>query len=84
MWVLAGLMGLAAVIYLGDWVVWKARGSRVRPVTVTRFVVAPLKGGKEEYYADGTDQVDCSVSLFGQGGDQPCWQLEKNRVVFER
>lgn len=76
-----------AVVYLGDLAVWTVRarmGSGMGKVTVSRFVVASLKGNKEEYYFDGTGQVDCSRSLFPQAGNGACWWLERHSVVYER
>jgi hypothetical protein len=51
---------------------------------VSRFVVAPLKGNKEEYYFDGTAMVDCSRSLFPQAGSGACWWVKRHPVVYER
>ncbi len=86
-WVLAGMAG----IYALDWAVWQVRvlaGGGTRVMTVGRFVVAPLKGGKEEYYPDGKVEVQCSVSLlpegFPQAGSSPCWWVVRHPVVFER
>jgi len=84
---LLGLFLTTAAVYLGDWAVWRirvARGGGIGTITVTRFVVAPLKGNKEEYYADGTEDTSCSQSLFPQGGVEPCWWLDRHRYVFER
>jgi hypothetical protein len=53
-------------------------------VQVERIVVAPLKGNKEEYYPDGSEQADCSKSLFPQAGSGTCWWLEGHRTVEER
>jgi hypothetical protein len=53
-------------------------------ITVDRFVVAELKGNKEEYYSDGSGVVDCSKSLFPEAGSGPCWWLARHREVFER
>ncbi len=90
-WILAralvGLVVAAAVVYLGDWAVWRVRvalGGGMGTVEVSRFVVASLKGNKEEYYPDGSATVDCSRSLFPQAGSGACWWLERHRVVFER
>ena len=84
------LLGLAvalAFFYFGDMAVWGVRaklGGGMGKVTVSRFVVAPLKGNKEEYYFDGTAEVACSRSIFPQAGSGACWWLNRHRVVFER
>jgi hypothetical protein len=82
-----GLAVAAALLYLGDWAVWRARvafGGGMGKATVSRLVVAPLKGGKEEYYYDGTSVVACSRSIFPQSGNGACWWLARNPVDFER
>ncbi|RXH55190.1 hypothetical protein [Granulicella sibirica] len=84
---LLSLAVAAAVLYLGDWAVWRAKfrhGEGMSTVQVTRTVVAPLKGNKEEYYADGTADVRCSRSLFPQDGSDACWWLRRHREVVER
>jgi hypothetical protein len=85
--VLLGLFLVAVAVYLGDWAVWRVRagtGGGMGKATVSRFVVAPLKGNKEEYYYQGTAEVDCSQSLFPQAGSGACWWLKRNSVVWER
>jgi hypothetical protein len=84
------LMGCVAVYGL-DWALWQVRmlaGGGYRVVSVDRFVVAPLKGGKEEYYPDGRTDVRCTVSLLPEGvpqvGGQPCWWVQRHPIVFER
>jgi len=82
-----GLVALAVAVYMVDWAVWRvrvARGGGMGSVTVGRVVVAPLKGGKEEYYPDGSADVACSRSLFPQGGGEACWWVARNPVVYER
>ena len=82
-----GLVVLLLLTYAGDWLLWRvgvARGTGMGSVQVTRMVVAPLKGSREEYYMDGTEDMPCSHSLLPQGGNQACWWLTKHRVVFER
>ena len=87
-----GKLLLAAVValaltYVVDFAVWRARvaaGGGMGTVQVERIVVAPLKGNKEEYYPDGSAQVDCSLSLFPQSGSGACWWLQRHRTVEER
>jgi hypothetical protein len=64
--------------YSGDWAIYKLRGSPQSSVTVNRFVTIPLKGNKSELDYLGTSDVSCSVSLFPQSGQSPCWQLRRN------
>jgi hypothetical protein len=82
-----GLVLALSFVYLGDWAVWRirvARGGGMGVASVSRIVVAPLKGGKEEYYWDGTADVACSRSIFPQAGSGACWWLARHATVFER
>jgi hypothetical protein len=74
-----GLVVTFIVVYCGDWAVFKLRGSPQASVTVNRYLTVPLKGNKEEYDYLGSLDVPCSVSLFSQGGQSPCWQLRRNQ-----
>ncbi len=87
LWVVAA----CAAVWVADWAVWQVRvlaGGGVASVRVSRFVVAPLKGGKEEYYPDGASDVPCSQSMLPEGfpqvGMMPCWWVRRNPVLFER
>ena len=76
---MVALLAAAFVVtYAGDWAVFKLRGSPQSRVTVNQFVTIPLKGNKQEFYYLGTSDVPCSVSLFSQTGQSPCWQLRRN------
>jgi len=74
------LVAAFVTLYLGDWAVYKMRGSPQGSVAVSRTLVVPLKGNKSEYDYLGTSDVPCSVSLFSQDGKSPCWQLRRNRT----
>jgi hypothetical protein len=67
-----------AVVYLGDWAVYKLRGSPQSKVTVNRYVPIPLKGRKTEFDYLGTLDVPCAVALFSQAGESACWELRRN------
>ncbi len=67
-----------------DWAIWKLRGGPIGAVTVTRTVVAPLKGNREEYYPDGTETLPCSRSVLPWGGAGACWRMERQRTILER
>jgi hypothetical protein len=74
----AGLLAACIVLYGGDTVVYKLRGSPTDQVTVNQYQTIPLKGHKIEYDYIGTESVTCSVSLFPQAGQQACWRLRRN------
>lgn len=85
--ILLGLLFTAALLYVGDWGIWRARvaaGGGMGKAAVSLIEVAPLKGHKEEYYWDGTAEVDCSRSLFPQAGAGACWWLAGHNVVYQR
>ena len=82
-----GLLGALAVLYVGDWTVWRARvaiGGGMGTVSVGDVIVTPLKGNKEEYDWGGTTAVDCSKSIFPQAGGGACWWLRRHPVVYDR
>ena len=66
------------VSFLGDWEVFRLRGGPLSKVTVDRYLTIPLKGNKQEFDYLGTMEVPCSVSLFPQAGQSPCWQVRRN------
>lgn len=76
------LVLLAVGGYIGDWAVYKLRGSPNAHVTVSHFVSAPLKNNKEEIDYTGSEDVLCAITLFPQDGHSPCWYLRshKNQV----
>jgi hypothetical protein len=76
--VLVVLAAAFVMLYAGDWAIYKLRGSPRSRVTVNRYVTIPLKGNKQEFDYLGTIDVPCSVSLFSQAGQTPCWQLRRN------
>ncbi len=75
---------VVVLLWPADWAVWRVAGSPMANLEVTRFVVAPLKGGKEEYYQDGTERVDCSRSTLPEAGQGACWWVERHRVAYDR
>jgi hypothetical protein len=66
------------LLYVGDWAVFRLRGSPQGSVTVNRTLSVPLKGNKTEVDYLGTSNEPCSVSLFPQSGESTCWQLRRN------
>ena len=87
LWVLIA----AASVWAADWFIWQGRmlaGNGYGSVTVDRFVVAPLKNHKEEYYPDGSVEIRCTRSLLPQGipqaGGKPCWWVQRHPVDYDR
>ena len=85
-WIFRAFVSMATcflITYAGDWTVYHLRGKPTATVTVNRYMGVPLKGQKEEYDYLGTFTVPCSVSLFPQGGNDPCWHLRKHPDQWE-
>jgi hypothetical protein len=82
----AVLCAVAAAVlsYPADWAVWHMRGAPMGSVLVDRYTVATLKGGKEEWYVDGTANVDCSASLFQEAGSGACWWVRRHAEIVTR
>jgi hypothetical protein len=80
-WLQRGLLTLVVgfiAVYGGDWALYQMRGSPTSTVTVNQMMTVPLKGNKTEYDYVGSSEVTCSVSLFPQSGQSPCWRLRRN------
>jgi hypothetical protein len=80
------LIGLVALVYVGDWVnmqVRVSRGTAFGSVEVNQFLATPLKGNKVEYDLMGTVQQTCSRSVFPQQGNEACWWLERHKSQWE-
>ena len=80
-WIFRAFVSMAAcflVTYAGDWTIFHLRGSPTATATINRYMGVPLKGQKEEYDFLGTVTIPCSVSLFPQGGNDPCWRLRQH------
>ena len=89
--VLWGLLIVAVIFCVGDFVAWRLRtahGNGTDSVEVRRVTVSTLKGNKEEYYSDGSDTLTCTVSTLpmpaADGFSTPCWWLRGHRQVITR
>ena len=81
-----GVLLAAALLYLVDFAVWRTRvaaGGGIGSVVVDLYTVADLKGGKEDYYANGTVSMPCSKSIYPLAGNKPCWWLARHREVVQ-
>jgi hypothetical protein len=81
------LLLVAAIAYLVDYAIWRTRvgrGGGMGQVEVELFTVAELKGSKEDFYSNGTAMIDCSKSLYPQGGNQACWWLQRHPSQVQR
>ena len=77
-WIVVALFAATVATYAGDWLVFNLRHSPASKVTVSHFLSAPLKNNKQELDYLGSEDVPCSLSLFPQGGHNPCWYLRRH------
>lgn len=71
-WPLA-VLALAA-LYVGDWLVLRARGAAGREkVSVRTYYAVPAKGNKVDFMPGETVSDDCVRSLFPHDGADACW-----------
>lgn len=78
------ILGTAALTYLGDYAIFSLRGQPQDQIIVTRYMAAPLKDNKTEYYYEGTGPMACAKALFPQNGWTPCWYLRRHRLYAEK
>lgn len=84
--ILLVLVGLLALLYVGDWSVLEARaahGTAYGTVEVPQFLATQLKGNKTEYDLMGTVDETCMRSLFPQKWHPPCWWLKRHTSQWE-
>lgn len=72
------LLGIAAISFIGDFAVFRMRGSPQKKLSVSHFVSAPLKDNKEEIDYLGSVDTPCSITLYPQDGMAPCWYLRRH------
>ena len=75
---LAAVAVLFALVYLGDWAVYRLRGAPQSKVTVNQFVSIPQKARKTELDYLGTIDQPCAVAIFDQGNEMACWRLRRD------
>jgi|UPI00047E1DF5 hypothetical protein len=72
------LAAFAVISFVLDWSIFKLTGSPKSRFTVNHFVSAPLKNNKQEIDYTGSEEVDCSLTVYPQDGDVPCWYLRRH------
>lgn len=81
-YILAAVIALALVMFLGDLAWLEVRTGRHQNVydTVTVEVVdqIPQKGNKAEYVPEPPQPQTCVRSLFPHSGNEPCWYLRRH------
>jgi len=83
-WIGGVLVGLAALVYAGDFVWFEFRIHNARPndplETVTFFYATGIKGGKVEVFYDQPQTQICVHSIFPYQGYKPCWRFNHSHV----
>jgi hypothetical protein len=78
------LVGLAALVYAGDFVWFEFRIHNAKPndplETVTFFYATGVKGGKVEVFYDQPQTQICVHSIFPHQGYKPCWRFNRSHV----
>jgi len=76
------LAALLALIYIGDYAVFRFRLAANRnpygSVTVDRYYAVPQKNGKTEFLFDPPTPQTCIHALFSHQGYAPCWYLARH------
>ena len=73
---------LLTLAYAADYCVFRIRTATHRQpvgsVTVTRYYAVLQKNGKTQFIFDSPAAQECSNTLFPEGGDPPCWYLQRH------
>lgn len=72
-----------ASVYVGDFLVFTARGKPMDQVNVNRYMAAPLKGNKTAYYFESSGPEPCARALFPQAGRSSCWNLRRHPLIAD-
>jgi len=79
---LGAALGLALVVYAGDYVSLRFRIPPREPygmVQVRHYYAVKLKNKNTEYLFDEPQDQTCVNSLFPHEGDTPCWYLVQHK-----
>ena len=78
-----GMVGLAVLVYLGDFTVFRVRVAAKRnpygAITVQRFDAVLKKNGKTEFFYDPPQPETCVHAVFPHDGFAPCWYLNRHK-----
>lgn len=81
--VLVVVIGLLAILYVGDYVVAKDRVSKnpsasLEAVKIQPMYIIPHKDSRAEYVFGDPETQTCVHSIFPHFGYNPCWYVKKN------
>jgi len=79
---LLGLAALTALIFAGDYAVYKFRAARwpgvYGSVSVNRYYAVAQKNGRTQFIFQPTEVQTCIHTMFPHSGFQPCWYLSRH------
>jgi hypothetical protein len=78
------VLGIAAVLYLGDGLILRLRSQPYETVTVQHYFAIAQKTGKVQLQFDRTYDQPCAKSLFPHAGRPPCWYLKRHTEQWTR
>ena len=83
-WIAGVLIGLAAILYTGDFVWFEYRMRNVKPndpfETVRFFYATAMKNGKVTVFYDQPQTQTCVHSIFPHSGYTPCWRFNRSGI----
>ena len=80
--VFLGMITVAALVYGGDYLVFRVRaaagGNPFGSVTVRHYYAVQEKNGRTQFLFDPPSPQTCVRALFSHSGFQPCWYTERH------
>ncbi len=74
------LVAVPGFCYLGDYAVFRFRGSPVTTVEIRQFYAIPIKGNKINYMPAESTTEQCAFSLFPHVDTRPCWYVNRHKL----
>jgi hypothetical protein len=82
LWTVTTLVGIAALSFGVDWLVFRVRLATNRnafgSVLVKHYYAVAQKNGKTQFIFDPPQSWACANALFPHSGLMPCWYLHKH------
>jgi hypothetical protein len=82
LWTVITLLGVAALTFGIDWLVFRVRLATNRnafgSVVVKHYYAVAQKNGKTQFIFDPPQSWSCVNALFPHNGSLPCWYLQRH------
>ena len=79
--IILAIVGILALVYVADWVVFASRSSGNALGSVTYYYASPTKSGMADVYFDQPQTEVCARSLFPHSGYSPCWYSRRKSNI---